>query len=108
MTRERLSPEKRTRNILAVAINLAIEHGYMNLTRHMISTAAGCSPALIHVYWATVEDLRKTVLRAAIRQGIYSIIAQGISVNDQETADLSADLRYATSQWIAGGGHETI
>lgn len=83
MTTKRLTPKERTAQILAAAITLAEKpQGFQSLTRENVATAAGCTPGLITRYYGTAKQLRRAVMRAAVKAENVQIIAQGIGVGD--------------------------
>ena len=92
-TRRREKPTVRKEQILHAAIELASKVGYQVILRDEIAAIIGASPALISFHFATMEQLRSEVMRAAIEREILPIIAQGLSIGDKQTQNLKPELR---------------
>lgn len=80
--RTRLLPKQRKDQILQIAINLAEEIGYQNITRDVIAQRAGVAQSLITHYFKTMKNLRKIIMREAVASNTNSIIAQGLVAKD--------------------------
>lgn len=78
MQRNRLDPKIRKQSILTAAVSLSKRHGYANIRRDQVAEVAGVSPALVSKYFATMEDLRRTVMIEAVRLEVAPIVAQGL------------------------------
>lgn len=98
----RHAPADRTRELLAVALNLAAAHGYRSLTRESIATAAGVSPALVSARLGTMDQLRRSVMRAAVAQRVVSVVAQGLAVRDRQAMRADESLRALAAAWVGG------
>lgn len=61
--KRRANPGMRKKQILDHAIQLTREHGVDNITRAQIAEAAGVSMGLINVYYGTMKQLRRDILR---------------------------------------------
>ena len=92
MTTQKPQKERRAQ-ILDAALSLAAADGYTRLTRDRVARLAAISPALVSRRWSTMAQLKRAVMREAIRQagaivapshGVLSIIAQGIALGDPE------------------------
>ena len=82
MNKKRLSPKVRRESILIAALDLAKTHGYNRITRDAIAEHAGVSMGLVTRYFHTMQQLRRTLMRAAIKSEILEIVAQGLASND--------------------------
>lgn len=82
VTKARVNPHDRKRQILTAAVNLAQTDGFHNITRDGIAIAAGVSTGLVTRHFGTMIALRRAVMRAAINQEILEIVAQGLSIGD--------------------------
>ena len=82
----------RIEEILAVALNLAEKIGYQCVTRDGIAAAAGVSGGHVSGLFGTMKQIRRRVMRAAITQDRYRIIAQGLAVKDPQCGKLSEDV----------------
>ena len=65
-------------DLLTAAVELAEKHGYKHITRDQISERAGCSTGSVSNGLGTMAQMRKTVVRHAVRTGNQRIIAQAI------------------------------
>lgn len=92
---KRMAPTDRKASILDAAVTVARRHGYSNFRMHHVSTEAGCSNALVVIYWKTMEQIRRDVMRVAIRERHLDIIATGIALKDPRCRKLPAELHQA-------------
>jgi AcrR family transcriptional regulator len=93
MKRTRLQPEVRREAILSAALDCAERYGYTDMTRDQIGAAAGCSGPTVQYYFATMDTLRRTVMRAAVRTERLVIIAQGLVRGDRQAQRADATVR---------------
>lgn len=68
--------------ILEAAIQLAVERGYLNVSRDEITARAGVSHGLVNYYFETVVGLWYSVMEEAIKREISSVIADGLSAGN--------------------------
>lgn len=102
VNKHRVHPLLRKDHILNVAIELAQQPGgYNNLTRDAIAEHAGVSMGLINNYFGTMIQLRRAIMRAAIKREIPEIIAQGIAINDKHAIKAPQILKMQAAQLIA-------
>lgn len=80
--RTRLDPKVRKKQILEAAIRVAEKKGYAQMRQADIAEEAGVSHGLITNYFNTLRQLRRTVMRHAIKTGNHKVIAQGIANGD--------------------------
>lgn len=73
------NPALRKEHILSVALTVACEIGYYNLTRDAIAETAGVSMGLVSRYFGTMAQLKNDVVRAAVKRKIPQIVAQGLA-----------------------------
>lgn len=83
MERKRLKPALRKEAILNAAIELAEADGLQRITRDRVAAAAGVSMGLVSHYYKTVPQLRRDIMRRAISQDCYGVIAQGLILRDK-------------------------
>lgn len=98
----RLKPTDRKRHILAAALADARKRGYMQVTLLSVADAAECSRGLVIHYFATMQQLRRAVMRAAIANRDLPIVAQGLAARDAQALKAPEDLRKAALASIAG------
>ena len=80
--RARANTLDRYTQVLNVALNLAKSTGYDKLTIGEVAKGSGVSRTIITNHLGNVDQLRDTVLLAAVRRGIPEIVAQGIANHD--------------------------
>lgn len=80
---QRQDHKHRRNTILEAALRCSIEHGYTHVTREMIATRAECSPALISAHMGTMPNLRRAIMREAIRVECLPVVAQGLALRDR-------------------------
>ncbi len=97
---KRQKPKDRKAALLAAALKHAAEVGYTHITRDGVARAAGCSDALVSAYWGTMPQLKREVIRAAIRLRYLPIIAQGIVAKDPQVLKAPSELRTAAIEQI--------
>lgn len=74
---------------------MAEKNGYTRVTRDEVAAHAQCSPALVSHYLGTMPDLRRDVMRAAVKRGILPVIAQGLAAKDRHALKASEELKKA-------------
>jgi AcrR family transcriptional regulator len=89
----RQTPTIRIRTILAAALHLARRHGYLHITRAMIAERARCSASLISAHMGDMMQVRRALLREAVRVEDWHVVAQGIVARDPVVARLPVTVR---------------
>lgn len=100
MTATRSDPADRTRELLGVALHLAAAHGWRSLTRESIALAAGVSPGLVSARLGTMEALRRSVMRAAVRERVVAVVAEGLCARDRQAMRADETLRALAAAWV--------
>lgn len=100
MTTLYLPPADRTRELLAVAVNVAAAHGWRTLTREGIAVAAGVSPGLVSARLGTMDALRRSVMRAAVRERVVAVVAEGLALRDKQACKADEGLRALAAAWV--------
>ena len=75
----RLKPHARRAQILRAALTLAVDTHYLKVRWDNIARAADCSPSLVQYYYKTLIQLRRAVMREAVKTKCLPVIAQGLS-----------------------------
>lgn len=91
--KRRTNAALRKEQLLKIAMMLSIEKGYNNITRDGIAIAAGVSFSLVTKYFGTMHALRCEIIKTAIKQEVFEIIAQGIVNNDDRFKKISKSLK---------------
>lgn len=97
---QRSDPAARTAELLKVALNLAAAEGWRTLTRDRIAQVAGVSPALVSVRLGTMEALRRSVMRAAVKDRVVAVVAEGLLVGDKQARKADTSLRELCKAWM--------
>lgn len=95
MKQTRMKTDARKEDILAAALPLAERHGYTAVTRNAIAKAAQVSGPTLHYHFGTMAQLRRDLMRYAIRENSARVIAQGIVANDPQAMKLDEATRRA-------------
>ena len=93
MKRTRLQPAVRRDAILTAALDCAERYGCYDMTREQIGAAAGCSGPTVQYYFSTMDALRRSVMRAAVRTERLRVIAQGVVRGDNQAERAAPELR---------------
>lgn len=101
-TQTKLASRERMGQILASALVLSARVGYSRLTRDEIAVHAGITPSLIPYHFGTMEQLRRHIMREAVRVGCLPVIAQGLALRDRHALKAPEDLRARALQSIGG------
>lgn len=93
MTTTRKKPAVRKDEILTVALPLAEADGYQCVTRDQIAKAAGCSGPTVQYHFGTMAQLRRDIMRQAIKRECLRVVAQGLASGDAQAVKAPEDLR---------------
>lgn len=93
MTNKRLDPIVRTAELLRVALEVAEARGWRLMTRECIAVAAGVSPALVSARLGTMAALRRSVMRAAVKQRVVPVVAEGLATGDDQARKAPDELK---------------
>lgn len=87
--------------ILETAIKLAIREGYENVRRKKLAVMAHVAGGSVNRHFGTMSKLRDEVVRAAIAQNLYPVIAQALVAKHPLTENLSAEVKRQAARYIA-------
>lgn len=94
MTKQtKLEARERLTQILAAALKAAQKHGYQRITREAVATEARVSAALVTYHLGTMQDLRRAVMREAVRAQCLPVIAQGLTARDRHALKAPPELQ---------------
>jgi AcrR family transcriptional regulator len=96
MAKIRKNPE-----VLQVALELAEKYGYMNITRDQIAENAGVATGTVSLHLGTMSQLRRTLVRHALKEGRHRIVAQAIVAGDPRINRLSEQERRTALMAVA-------
>ena len=75
------------------AMTLATRIGYSNIKRSDIAAAASVAEGLVSLYWGTMTQLKRAVMRRAVAEGNLVIIAQGLAGGDGQARKAPESVR---------------
>lgn len=78
-----LPPDARRAQILAAAIEEAKAEGYQWITRDRVAARAGLSNGMVNRHFSTMVQLKRAVMREAVRLEILPLVAQGLADGNQ-------------------------
>ena len=98
---KRLDPALRADQIVEAALGL-IEAGahYSRVTRDEIAEVCGITGTAVQYHFPTMQQLRSSIMRAAVKRGSLMCIAQGLVDGDAQALKADATVREA-AMWHA-------
>jgi AcrR family transcriptional regulator len=96
-----LSAEQRTTDILAAALRVAERDGYTNLRRDAIAAEAGVTGGLVTIRLGSMTEIRRDVMRHAVKNCILRIVAEGLAIKDRHALKAGPELRAQAAAWLA-------
>lgn len=88
-----LTARDRRAQILTAGLPVAEKKGYTRVTRDDLAEAAGVPPSLVSYHLGTMADVRRHLMREAIRAECLPVIAQGLAMGDARAKKAPEDLR---------------
>lgn len=79
--------------VLVAALTVAERDGFGRMSRASVAAQAGCSNAMVSYYFSTMTQLRRDVMRAAVRDGKLRIIAEGLVCGHEHARRAPAALK---------------
>ncbi len=98
---KRMTPTDRNAAILESAIVAAQAHGFSNVRLIHIAEQAKCSTALVISHYSTMPQMRRAIMRAAIKRGLLGIIANGLATKDPTALKAPEELRKKAAKSLA-------
>lgn len=92
--------EQTTARLIDAAVQLATKVGWSNLTRDGVAAEAGVCPALVTVRIGTMNELRRSVMRAAIDKRAMRVIAEGLAAEDRYACRIDPTLKAEAAAWL--------
>lgn len=97
----KMAAADRQAQILAAALVVAQRVGFNKFTLREVAQEAKVTEKLPSHYFGTMTNLRRKVMREAVKQKILPLIAQGIALNDPHALKVSPELRAAALKSLA-------
>jgi AcrR family transcriptional regulator len=101
MTQQRLPKGERRAEILQAALDIAGSVGVDKVTLTDVARRVGVTHNLVLHYFKTVTQLRRDVMRAAVKQRIVPIVARGIFLRDAHALKADDALKAAARDYLA-------
>ena len=92
---KRLDPKERKAQVLAAALHVAARDGYTQMQRADIAARAKVSPARVSQLFNTMPQLRRAVMRHAVKVENHKVIAQGLAANDKHAIKAPENVKRA-------------
>ena len=92
----------RKADILAAALKVAEETNYAHMTRQQVANVSGVSGPLVQHYFGTMTQLRRDVMRKAVRDGVLIVIAQGLVAGDKHAQGAREVHKVAALELVRG------
>lgn len=87
------NPEVRKEQLMKIAIKIAIKKGYQKVTNAAIADKAKVSTSLVIFHFKNIKLLRESIMKYAIANEVFIVIAQGIIIKDPNTTKIDKELR---------------
>ena len=100
--RNRMDVDSRKASILQAALDEASAAGVDKMTRKAIAERAGVTVSLVNKYLGTMIQLRRTVMRQAVKHSVLPIIAQGLASRNAYALKASPELKAAALASLSG------
>ena len=97
----RKHPEDRREELVEAAMWLAETGGLYNMTGHLIAQRAKCQRTLINHYFFSMANLQDIVIRRALRNKVWAIVAQAHARGDSQLDHMTIEQRKELSEYIA-------
>lgn len=98
--RARTNPDLRKEHILLCAVKESQRVGYNKITREGIADHAGVSVGLVSNYFNTMTQLRRDIMRYAIKHECIDVLAQGLIMRDRHAMKASDHLKQKVTEYI--------
>lgn len=97
----RKDPKERKAQILETAVNVCKTKGFHSITREDIAIELQITKALISRYFGTMANLKRDIIRFAIRNEVIPVIAQGLATGDRHAKKAPEDLKQRAAAYLA-------
>ncbi len=97
----KMAAADREAQILAAAVKVAARSGFNKFTLREVAEEAQVTVKLPGHYFGTMTNLRRKVMREAVRGRVLPVIAQGIALRDRHALKAPAELRQAALESLA-------
>lgn len=102
INKKRLGKAARIDDILDAAINIAEVKGYTKVTWKELGDASGVSLGLLVYHFGSIQEFKRTLMRAAITRKNLTILAQGLAVKDEHAIKAPDELKQSAIALLFG------
>lgn len=102
VTKTRALRIARKESLIITGLAVAERDGYNNLTRESIAESAGVSPGLVSSICGTMPQLRRDIMRAAVRLRAVAVVAEGIASKNPHALKADQALRDKVNDYLGG------
>lgn len=97
----RLEPRDRKSTILMAALRIARQPGgWSTMTRVQIAKEAHCAEGLVSKYLGSMDVIRRTLMKIAIKHEHFDLISQGLASGDPVTKKLTRQLKHKAAMYM--------
>lgn len=96
-----MKPADRKADILAAAITAAEKCGFGAVRQKDIAEQADCAFGLVTRYFNTMKQMRRAIMREAVRTKNLKIIAQGLAIADIDARKAPPELKVKAAKLLA-------
>lgn len=89
-------------HLVDVALKIAETKGWQAMTREAIAKRAECSTGIVSLRFKTMENMRRTVMRAAVKREVLAVVAQGLTMKDRHALKAPEELRQRALAQVMG------
>lgn len=101
MKHDKMPGPEREAQILAAALTAAERFGYTRFTLQQVADEAKVDKTLPLHYFGTMVQLRRKVMRAAIKREVLAVVAQGLAIRDPHAQKAPPELRQRALESLA-------
>lgn len=83
----------RVEELLGAGLQLAVAKGYQQISRADLAQAIGVAEGTVSLHFGTMQQFRRSLMRAAVHRRHLAVLAQGLAMKDAEALKAPADLR---------------
>ena len=98
----RSDPKQRKAQIMEAALTLARRNGFESVRMEGIANEAGCVNGLVVHYWGTMSQLRRAIMREAVRIEDLQLVAQGLAVGHPAARKAPQALKEQAAAYLVG------
>lgn len=92
---------RREADLLQAALLYASDVGYRSVTREALAERCNVSAGTISRYFGSMDQLRTSIMRAAVAKGVVEIVAQGLAAGDPLACAAPQELKTAAVATLA-------